>query len=217
MAPPANITESPQPDLVADLVRFAAMAWPRVHAHDVQSIALLSSVEGEGTTTVTCLLGQVLAAHQGLQVLLADGNARHPALADLAGVDNARGWRDAIAAGPQTACIPSQWPNVAVCPHGPAQSASTHTDVTMLQGLLERCKATFDVTLLDCAPLACMGDALQVARLADAAILVVEADRMSRAALAHSCATLESLDLHFLGVLLNRHRYPVPGFLYRRA
>ncbi len=208
--------QSPDPGLVADLVRFAAMAWPRVHAQDVRSIALLSSVSGEGTTTIACLLGQVLAAHQGLRVLLLDGNTRHPTLAGVADVDDSRGWREA-ATDVQTVCAPTRWPNVVVSPLGPAPPAGAPTDPAALQGLLDRCVDKFDVTLLDCAPLEFMGDALQIARLADAAILVVEAERLNRAALAHSCATLESLDLHFLGVLLNRHRHPVPGFLYRRA
>lgn len=217
MAARRPFVEAPEPGLVADLVRFAMMAWPRIQSREVRTIALLSSEPGEGTTTVTCLLGQVLAAHQGLRVLLCDGNPHHPGLAELAGVDNGRGWHDPAAAAPETVCVPSRWVQVAVCPHGPPASTIAAADVIALADLLEQCASSFDVTLLDCAPLEHMSEALPIARTADAAILVVEADRVSREALAHSCATVENLGLHFLGVVLNQHRRPVPNFLYRRV
>lgn len=200
----------------ADLVRFASMAWDRLHAHGVRSLAVLSTQPGEGVTTVTCALGQLFAAQRGIRVLLVDANGRHPALADAAGVDAARGWRDTPAAPPADVCVATEWPLVSVCPYGTVEAGAAPLTEARMQTLVEGCEETGAFVLLDCAPLASMGEALQTVRHADAAVLIVEADRLSHEVLRHSCTTLDSLGVHFLGAILNRHRRSIPGFLYRR-
>ena len=212
--PPQHQTD---PAFRAELVRFTMTAWDRLRAHEVRSIALLGTVPGEGATVLTCLLGQLFAAQRGIRVLLVDGDSQAPALADAAGVDGAAGWYPMPPQTPQDVCLPTAWPGVFVCPHGPPASPEELVEEDLLAAFLRRCTATYDLVLLDCAPLACVAEALRMVRRADATILVVEAERLSRETLKHSCATLEGLDAHFLGTILNRHRRAIPGFMYRRA
>ena len=216
---PAPLLASAPPSLVSDLVRFAMMAGDRLQAGNLRRLALVGTALGEGTTTVTCLLGQVLAAHQGLRELLIDGNAPHPDLPRATGVEADTGWRARLAEPPEAVCLPTPWPNVWVCPQGPPPEdrAAVPDAAADPTAFLDRCAAAYDMVLLDCAPLAFMGDALEMARRADASLLVVEADRLSREVLAHSCATLDGLGAPFLGAVLNRHEHAIPRVLYRHA
>lgn len=213
---PDAMVQSPPADLVSELVRFAMMAGDRLQEHGVRRLAILGTAPGEGATTITCLLGQVLAAHRGLRVLLFEGNLLQPDLGRVAGVADGPGWRDRLDEAPDSIAVPTPWPNVWACPYGPTAHTAEERAVSeeRLAAFLEHAAASYDLVLLDCAPLAYMGESLEIARQADAALLVIEADRLPREALVHSCATLDSLDAHFLGAILNRHEHPIPRFLY---
>ena len=54
-----------------------------------------------------------------------------------------------------------------------------------------------------------------MASKADAGVLVVEAERIRREVIQRSIGTLEDLGANILGVVLNKRRYPIPGFIYR--
>ena len=217
MAARPQFLDTPQPGVISDVVRFAMMAWDRVQTLDVGSIGLMSTAPREGVTTLTCLLGQVLASHRGLRVLLLDGNPHHPVLADVAGVTCPQGWHDAVERSPEALAMPTAWPNVAVCAYGPAAPHEQHLDGTGFEEFLQRCTAAYDVVLLDCAPLAYMGEALHFGRRVDATMLVVQADRLNRETLAQSCTTLEHLGPHFLGAILNQLHHLVSDLVYREG
>lgn len=86
------------------------------------------------------------------------------------------------------------------------------------QGLsnLQTLRFIFDFILVDCTSLQASGDAAYFASAVDGVILVVEADKTRKEQVRNALATMEMAEANILGCVLNKRRYPVPNWLYRR-
>lgn len=86
------------------------------------------------------------------------------------------------------------------------------------QGLtnLQTLRFAFDFVLLDCSALSVSSDAALFAPSTDGVVLVVEANRSRKAQVRNSLHTIEMANGILLGCVMNKRRYPVPNWLYRR-
>jgi hypothetical protein len=81
---------------------------------------------------------------------------------------------------------------------------------------LEALQMSFDYVLIDCPSLKTSTAAALIAPLVDGIALVVEAGRTRRDEIQSAQRTLELTKAPFLGFVLNKRKYPVPEWLYRR-
>ena len=77
-------------------------------------------------------------------------------------------------------------------------------------------RVSFDNILIDCGPLHDSADAAVLASSVDGVVIVVEAARSRRDQIVNAQRTIEQAGGKFLGFVLNKRRYPVPEWLYRR-
>ena len=77
-------------------------------------------------------------------------------------------------------------------------------------------RVSFDNILIDCGPLHESADAAVLASSVDGVVIVVEAGRSRRDQIVNAQRTVAQAGGNFLGFVLNKRRYPVPEWLYRR-
>jgi hypothetical protein len=83
--------------------------------------------------------------------------------------------------------------------------------------VLEALRGWFDYVFVDCPALRGGHDVLSVAPFADGVILVVEADRTRREQVLNAEKSIEFARGRLLGHVLNKRRYVVPEWIYRRV
>lgn len=77
-------------------------------------------------------------------------------------------------------------------------------------------KVSFDNILIDCGSLKDSTDAAVLATSADGVVIVVDAGQSRNDEILNAQRTIEAAGGKFLGYVLNKRRYPVPEWLYRR-
>lgn len=77
-------------------------------------------------------------------------------------------------------------------------------------------KVSFDNILVDCGSLKDSTDAAVLATSADGVVIVVDAGQSRNDEILNAQRTIETAGGKFLGYVLNKRRYPVPEWLYRR-
>lgn len=77
-------------------------------------------------------------------------------------------------------------------------------------------RVSFDNILIDCRPLKSSSEAAVLASSADGVVVVVEAGHTRREEIMNAQRTVEVAGGKLLGFVLNKRRYPVPEWLYKR-
>lgn len=81
---------------------------------------------------------------------------------------------------------------------------------------IEALRLTFPNILIDCRSLKVSSEAAVLASTVDGIVVVVEAGRTRRDEIQNAKRTIEMAKGNFLGFILNKRRYPVPEWLYKR-
>ena len=81
---------------------------------------------------------------------------------------------------------------------------------------VEALKVSFDNILIDCRSLRNSTDAAVLAGSVDGVVIVVDAGESRNDEILNAQRTIETAGGKFLGFVLNKRRYPVPEWLYRR-
>ena len=77
-------------------------------------------------------------------------------------------------------------------------------------------RVSFDNILIDCRALGTSAEVAVLASNVDGIVIVVEAGQSRRDEILNAQRTIENAGGNFLGFVLNKRRYPVPEWLYRR-
>jgi len=173
-------------------------------------IAVTSPGPGEGKTTIASNLAMALA-ETGRRVLLVDADFRRPAVHDMFGVPNPRGFVDLLT-GPtppteeeiEKLLTITSVPGLMLIVNRPLlQNVSKVFYSAHLQTTLERLGKGFDVVLLDTPPLLHLADTRLIAPLADGVILVIRSGVTDKENALEACAQLQDDGLKILGTVLN--------------
>jgi Mrp family chromosome partitioning ATPase len=81
---------------------------------------------------------------------------------------------------------------------------------------LKALRWNFDYVLIDCPATSVSSEAAMLAPLVDGVCVVVKAAQTRRGQVQHCQQEIENAGGSFLGFILNRRKYPVPNWLYRR-
>ena len=83
-------------------------------------------------------------------------------------------------------------------------------------GAVDALRVSFDNILVDCGSMKDSTDAALLGSSVDGVVIVVNAGESRRDEILNSQRTIETAGGKFLGFVLNKRRYPVPEWLYRR-
>jgi protein-tyrosine kinase len=181
-------------------------------------VLLVSSVPGEGTTTLCAHVGQALARLLPGKVLLMDCNAQKPEIHKIFKTEAAPGLMEIIQG--QTS-----WPeairrstleNFYILPFGqkPAEPLLILGSRGM-EEFLKTLKEHFDIILMDAPPVLTSLEAEWIAPRVEHIILVIKAQSTKREVVLKAMGRLRPYK-EFMGAILNQQNFSVLPFLYKK-
>jgi protein-tyrosine kinase len=174
-------------------------------------IMVTSTREGEGKTFVALNLAFSLAAEQGRLVILVDADPAKSSIAQFLQVPAEHGLIDLLQDDrlqPEDAVLPTSITGLSILPAGRRHALGAELFASDRMGALLQalCVATpHAILILDAPPVLATSEPSALARHVDQTVLVVEADKTSRAAI------IEALNLigicPHIGLVLNKARF----------
>jgi Mrp family chromosome partitioning ATPase len=202
------------PDEVCKLVR-------RLFLVDVSAprVLVFSSVErGAGCTWMAAHCAQLLATQIKGSVCLVDANLPFPALHSFFGVDNSRGFAQALLHSQLLAkCATQLTPrNLWLLPSGRAPAHDAIVDIDSLRGSMRQLREQFDYAIIDAPPWDLHSHAAVLGSAADGIVLVLKANCSRRGATQKVVAEMKADNIRLLGAVLNQRTFPIPRAIYER-
>ena len=185
---------------------------------DVRTILFASCSEAEGASTVVANFASALAS-SGESVLLVDANFRSPSMHARFNLARENGFTDLLLGRSPLARIIKETtvPNLSVITSGaPYENPMSLLESDSLEFIVAAVKEKAHWVLFDAPPLARFMDAITLAPRVDGVVMVVEAEK-TRWEVAESVhQRIVSGNGKVLGVVMNKRRYPIPDWLYKR-
>ena len=171
-----------------------------------QVVLITSPESGDGKSVTSVNLAATMA-ESGRRTLLLDLDLRKPSLHNLLGVDRAPGLLDLLM-NPGEFLLEEFATNIRDLHFIPAGSSSTRPSElvgsSILRDGLHSLREIFDSIIIDSPPVLAVTDAVVIATLCDATILVCNATSTDKQALDVTSQTLEAVGINVAGVILNK-------------
>jgi capsular exopolysaccharide synthesis family protein len=181
-------------------------------------LMFVSSTHGEGTSTIVATFATVLAS-SGESVLLVDANLRKPSLHDMFGLERIRGFSDLLLGSVQMKDVMkgTRVGNLLVVTGGtPSSNPAMALGPEKVYSVIHGMSTQADWVILDTPPINEFSDAMALGPEVDGTVLVVQAEKTRSEVALRAKQRLEDAHLNVLGVVLNKRKYYVPEWLYRR-
>jgi capsular exopolysaccharide synthesis family protein len=191
----------------------------RYTAEAVKSILVTGTAHGSGTSTTAISLATALAKDSRRKVLLADANLRTPGLHDVFKIEYTDGVYDLLnkenghslnfrRIGPG---------DLFLLPSGVNRAMENgYFESPRFDELIRSTRKSFDYVILDSAPITGFPDSQTICARVDGVILVIEAGITRRQVALRAKKELEDAGGRLLGVVLNRRKYYIPKWIYKR-
>ena len=176
-------------------------------ARGIRSIAITSSVPGEGKTTVAANLA-LLFATSGVRTLLVDSDLHHASLSRLLARDAKRGLVDAISGKtPVDKAIVHLNHGLDLLPVGQVEAGSQSDAILgsdKAQKLVADLKERYEFVIFEIPPLTASLDGLTIGSMLDCTLLLAEWGKTSVPLLSEAIHILRNADVEILGVAINK-------------
>jgi uncharacterized protein involved in exopolysaccharide biosynthesis/Mrp family chromosome partitioning ATPase len=187
------------------------------------TIAVMGCYRGEGVSTVAANLAAALAQQDEGRVLLMDANANHPSVHRIFGARLTPGLTDALAADwkggngdKSDSPFFHRAANLDLLPAGSANGGVRKIlKPETFSQFLASAKQDYRFVVIDMPALSTDSSTVRLASMCDAAVIVVEAERLRWEVIQEAKKQLTKSQVNILGVLVNKRRFPVPEWLYR--
>ncbi len=184
-----------------------------------RSILFAGSAEREGTTTIVVSFAKLLSIQTREKVLLIEMNARRPALASRMGLQTRAGVTEFFAGAATFDEIVERsregtFDVIHVGEHEPAK-IQLHLD-RMFPKLLEVARLRYDTVLVDAPPVVVSPETPPLSSFVDGVVIVIQCGRTKREVIKRSLNMIEQFKGKVVGLILNRKKYFIPDFIYRR-
>lgn len=183
----------------------------------LRTLLVTSPTAGEGKSVTAANLAIVMA-QLGRSVVLIDADTRRPTQHKLFHLNKKPGLSDALVSEentPLSYLYEVDVPNLRVLPSGmtPPNPAELLSSQRMRQ-LIETLLSEVDVVIVDTPPLLVVTDAAVLASYIRDVVLVVNAKRTQRSALARAVESLQRIDAHLCGVIVNELSRSARSYAY---
>lgn len=174
----------------------------------LRSLLVTSALAGEGKSTCTAHMA-IAHALQGRKTLLIDADLRRPSQHNHFSMQNESGLAEIILEDRSISDVRKVVPgieNLHVITAGQLFQKAAHLVGTRIAALLEDAAADYDLVLVDAPPMLGLAEPIQIACATDGVILIAQAGQTNQDAVAAALGTLQRLDVHVLGLVLNKVR-----------
>jgi capsular exopolysaccharide synthesis family protein len=183
-------------------------------------LAVIGCQRHEGVSAVTANLAAIISRHhENGHVLLVDANLKHPSVHKVFNIKLSPGLTDVLANGQNSRDVIQYLPagNVHILSAGTLNgNFSEALDSDKFMELLNSIKEHYHFVVIDIPALNEASSAARLASLCDGTVLVVGAERLRREIMQRAKVQLVESNANILGVVLNRRRFHIPGWLYQR-
>jgi Mrp family chromosome partitioning ATPase len=179
-------------------------------------LVVFCGVDGEsGSSSVCADAGQMLATKSSRAVCLVDANISSPRLSAIFGVDTVSPISDK-AASVREQCVQINGNLWLAGTDVLSDDRGALPSVDELKQRLAQLRGGFEYVLIDAPGTSVCGNAALLGQVADAAILVIEANSTRRLTARKAKETLEGAGVRLLGTVLRNRSFPIPERLYKR-
>ncbi len=182
-------------------------------------LAVTSAWPKEGVSYVSFHSAISLARGLENSVLLVDANFRKPSLHTIFNNSNTVGLSDILRGSiePYKVIKPSYMPYLSFLPSGgPLIDPAQYFRTDRFQQFLASLKKKFDFVIFDTPSLSRFADSLVIGAKVDEILLVVRAHKTKKQIIKHAKEEIVKHGGKLFGVVLNRRRFFIPEFLYKR-
>ncbi|HEX8508434.1 MAG TPA: polysaccharide biosynthesis tyrosine autokinase [Propionibacteriaceae bacterium] len=175
-------------------------------ADQAKCILITSSIPGEGKSTTAMNLG-VSLADAGLKVILIDADLRRPTLDKYLGLEGAVGLTTVLIGRAKAEDVVQQLGTggLYVLPAGQVPpNPSELLGSKAMSALLADLAQTYDMVLLDSAPLLPVTDGVVLSKSVGGTLVVVGAERTNKSQLHDALESLSTVGANVMGVVLNK-------------
>lgn len=214
---PVPLVEVPI-EMAEELARFrhgVENALPQPH----RALAMTSASGGEGTTTLTVMLGTSLAVRDGRTTCIIDANFKSPRATGIFGLLGQPGYSDYCAGDAELNAVLRRTESPDLFVMGIGTNISNPSLVLgheRARGLARELAQRFDYVLFDCGPALTQAETTQISATVDGAVLIVRAHKTKREVLAKAEKMIRFSGGKVIGTVLNRRHFPIPDPIYRR-
>lgn len=172
----------------------------------LRSFVITSASPAETKSSTVVALGLTLA-ETGVRVLLVDADLRHPSLADITQLEGAVGLTNVLIGEVALGDAAQRWTSDdlwvltagAVAPN-PSQLIASNA----MAAFIEHALGTYDIVIVDSAPLLSVTDAKWLGNVTDGAIVVTRFNRTSTRAFTRLIDAVEGAKVPLLGIVIAR-------------
>jgi len=186
----------------------------------LKTIAICSSLQGEGKTVTAVNLAITMARDLDRAVLLVDCDLRGGIVHQMLALNPAIGLSDVLVNGAavESAFCKTRINNLTVLsrggiPHNPSELLNSKK----MKRALEELKSKFDYIILDSPPIVPLTDACILGSQADGVIFIVRAHRTPRRVVKQAQNMLERVHAKIIGFVLTQTENQIPEYTYRNT
>lgn len=196
---------------------FQALAADRPHGGMVLTFA--GPCAHEGVSTLTREFAKLASMELGLKVLLLDADHGQGHHGESLGVSLSKDW-EAVSAGQEelsdvlVTVVQDKLELGAVCLNG--SFTANIAARPRFSELFKNIREEFDLTLIDVPAVSDSPEALAFAKVSDGVVLVVAAESTRWQVAKQAKDSIEKAGGKVIGAILNKKRYHIPEFIYRR-
>ena len=171
----------------------------------IKSIVITSSGAGEGKSMTACNLA-LSFAQESKKVILIDCDLRRPSIHKKFKISNLLGLSDILVESLKKEDVIYKYnENLSIITSGHIPpNPSEMLGSNQISNLIENLKESYDIVMLDSAPLRAVTDAQLLSIKTDGTILVVEAEKTKKEDIIYAKELLAKVDANILGLVLNK-------------
>jgi capsular exopolysaccharide synthesis family protein len=188
-------------------------------ADRVKTIMFTGTSRKCGTTTTAVSLGTMLAQEAGYKVLLVDTNLSNPGLHSIFKTQLNGGICELIGGnGDNTFEFKRVGPaelymvTCGIIPSDPKR----HFESPRFESFLKLVREKFDFVILDTAPIGNAPDSQTICSKVDGVVMVITSGKTRRQVAQRVKKEVEDAGGTMLGVVINRRKYYIPNWIYKR-
>lgn len=198
-----------------EMLRFIQRSFLSADGTAPRQVVLCGVDDENGSSSVCAMAGRTLAANSPGKVCLVDANVRSPQLASLFGIEGTNPFSGTSAPLPDQ-CVKISNNLWLAGPNILADKGRVLLPSTELKERLGQLREEFEYLLIDAPGTSVSGDAQLLGMVADAAILVIEANSTRRLTARKARETLDAAGVRLLGTILNNRTFVIPETIYRK-
>jgi receptor protein-tyrosine kinase len=198
-----------------EILRLIQRIFLSANGSAPRQVVLCGVDDENGSSSICARAGRTLAANSSRPVCLVDANVRSPRLSGMFGVEGTN-----LLSGPSAPlreqCVKIGGNLWLAGPNILADNSRVLLPPLQLRERLGQLRDEFEYMLIDAPGTSVCGDAHLLGLVADAAILVIEANSTRRLAARKAKESLGAAGVRLLGTVLHDRLFPIPERLYRK-